>query len=196
MLSPRSIIIWLAFVLCSCGPQLPEYRDPLADLTTARGVDVPEDAPVKAAPPMALTLGSNVEAFLKYNDEGRAYAASVGAGQKLLAEADPQYLVRGAVAVVKLRYPKIVSVDDLASAARQRFGTTFVIDIKNKAGMFPGDKTTVEITVIALDAAQKPISRITGRGAVEIKPYVVPEIRVANDEALRDLTAKVERLLN
>lgn len=183
-------------VMTGCGPQLPEYRDPLADLSSARAADAPENAPVKVGSTVAITLGSNVERFLKYYDEGRAYAASVGASKQLLAEGDPQYLVDGAVAVIRRRYPKVRTVEDLASAARQRFATTFVVDIRTKAGMYPGDKTTSDITIIALDAQQKPISRITAHGEVEIRPYVPPQIREANDQALRELSGKAERLLN
>jgi hypothetical protein len=167
----------------------------LADLSTARGVDVPENVPVKAGASVALTLGSNVEKFLKYYDDGRSYAASVGASKELLAEGNPQYLVDGAVAAIRRRYPKIKTVDDLASAARQRIATTFVLDIKTKAGMYPGDQTTVDIIIIALDAQQKPISRITAHGATEIRPYQPPRIREANDLALKELNGKVERLL-
>ena len=179
-----------------CGPQAPQYVDPLADLSGARGDNVPTDVPVKAGASVALTLGSNVERFLKYHDDGRVYAASVGASKDLLEQGNPQYLVDGGVAILKRRYPKIKSFDDLASAAREHVATTFVLDIRTKAGMYPGDETTVDLTIIAFDAHQKPISKITARGATQIKPYAAPRIRDAHDQALAELTKKADRLLH
>jgi hypothetical protein len=182
--------------IIGCGPQPPQYRDPLADLSSARGVTVPENISVKAGPTVALTLGSNVERFLKYQDDGNAYAASLGFGKKLLDQGNPQHLVDGAVGILKRRYPKIKTVDDLASAASQRFSTTFVIDIQTKAGMYPGDHTTVDIVVIAFNAEQKPTSRIAARGATQIRPYESPRIREAHDQALTELSGKADQLLN
>lgn len=182
--------------VAGCGPQAPQYVDPLAELSGARGGGVPADIPVKAGATVALTLGSNIERFLKYHDDGIKYAASVGAGKNLLAEANPQYLVDGGVAILKRRYPKIRSFEDLDSAARERIATTFVLDIQTKAGMYPGDETTVDLTIIAFDAQQKPISRISARGATLIKPYAVPRIRDAHDQALSELAKKADRLLN
>jgi len=176
-----------------CGPSAPEYKGAVADLTAARDEAAPTDAPVKAGATTAVTFGSNVEAFLKYNDEGRKYAASVGAGQKLLDEADPQTLVDGSVNVLRRIYPKIVAVDSLAAARARKIDTTFAIDIRNKAGVWPGDQTTVDIDIVAFDARMKPVSRIVGRGAVQIKPYVVPEIGLANREALSSLDAKARQ---
>lgn len=196
--SRRLLLPCLLFMVAigGCGPQPPQYRDPLADLSSVRTGDVPADVAVKAGPTVALTLGSNVERFLKYHDDGNAYAASVGASKALLEEGNPQYLVDGGVAILKRRYPRIKSVQDLASAARDRVATTFVLDIQTKAGMYPGDHTTVELVLIAFDGAQKPISRITARGATEIRPYAAPRIRDAHDQALSELRGKAERLLN
>jgi hypothetical protein len=186
----------IAASLCACGPQAPEYRDPLSDLTTASSAAVPADAAVKAGPKVAVTLGSNVERFLKYHDEGNAYAASVGASRQLLEEGNPQYLINGSIDILRRRYPRIISVENLAAAARERVTTTLVVDIQTKAGMFPGDHTTVDLVVIAFDATQRPISRIAARGATEIRPYAPPRIREAHDQALAELAAKANRLLN
>jgi hypothetical protein len=182
--------------LGACGPQPPQYRDPLADLTSSIGASVQSDVPVKAGSKVLLTLGANVERFLKYHDDGIAYAASVGASKELLAEGNPQYLVNGAVDILRHRYPKIKDVESLAAAAREGATTTFVVDIQTKAGMYPGDNTTVDVTIIAFDAQQKPISRIAARGATEIRPYAPPLIRAAHDQALAELSKKANRLLN
>lgn len=189
-----SLIVMLP--LAGCGPQAPQYVDALADLGATPSANVPADVPVKAGATVALTLGSNIERFLKYHDDGNAYAKSVGASKDLLDQGNPQYLVDGGVAILKRRYPRIRSFDDVASAARERIATTFVLDIRTKAGMYPGDETTVDLTIIALDARQQPISRITGRGATEIKPYAAPRIREAHDRALSELAKKADRLLN
>jgi hypothetical protein len=190
-------ICLLALLAASgCGPQLPEYSDPLAEISKARGVSVPEDIAVKAGAAVAMTLGANVDRFLKYHDDGKAYAASVGASKKVLDESDPQYLLSGAVSILKRRYPKLRDFDDLASAGRARMSTTFVIDIQTKAGMYPGDYTTVDLVVIAFNDQQKPISRLSARGATAIRPYEPPRIREAHDQALAELSKKADRLLN
>ncbi|MFO1166757.1 MAG: hypothetical protein U1E19_01370 [Rhodoblastus sp.] len=191
----RAFFLMAAFapMLAGCGPSAPEYKGPVADLSASREDIAPMDAPVKAGAIQAVTLGSNVEAFLKYNDEGRKFAASVGAGQKLLDEADPQHLVDGSINVLRRIYPKIVAVDSLAAARAKKADTTFVVDIRNKAGIWPGDQTTVDIDIVAFDARMKPVSRIVGHGAIQIKPYVVPEIGLANREALSNLDAKARQ---
>lgn len=182
--------------LAACGPQAPTYRDPLADLSNARAEDAPLDAPVVAGQSVAFTFGSNVESFLKYHDDGVKFAASMGAGQKLLSDGDPQVLVDAGVALLRRRYRAIRPVDDLRSAERGRFSTTFVLDIKTKAGIWPGDQTTVDLIVIALDGKMKPTSRLMGHGAITIRPYVAPDMGEANRQAIADLNAKAERLLN
>ena len=120
-------LLLVCLILClfvsACGPQPPQYRDPLADLASTTGATVPTDLSVKAGPTVALTLGSNVERFLKYHDDGNAYAASVGANKALLEEGNPQYLVNGSIDILKRRYPRIKSVESLTSAGahgRQR----------------------------------------------------------------------------
>lgn len=195
-IQPHTALLFLLAIapgLAGCGPTAPEYKGPVADLAATREGAAPADAPVKAGAVQAVTLGSNAEAFLKYNDEGRKYAASVGAGQKLLDEADPQHLVDGAINVLRRIYPKIVAVDSLAAARARKADTTFVVDIRNKAGIWPGDQTTVDIDIVAFDARMKPVSRIVGHGAVQIKPYVVPEIGLANREALSNIDAKARQ---
>jgi hypothetical protein len=192
----RAILAGFAAMVAGCGPKAPEYQDALADLSHTRTSDVPLDVPVTAGPTQAVTFGSNVEAFLEYNDKGLKYAASVGASQKLLAEGSPQVLVDGAVGILRRRYPELKAVDDLATARRQKFATTFVVDIRNKAGIWPGDQTTIDLIIIAFDAQMKPVSRLVGHGAVTIKPYVVPEVGLANRQALADLDAKAQRLLS
>ncbi|MBV8393297.1 MAG: hypothetical protein JOY81_08955, partial [Alphaproteobacteria bacterium] len=78
MTSRRFFVAGVVMTLAGCGPQAPVYQDALADLSRTRTSDVPLDVPVTAGPTQAVTFGSNVEAFLKYNDAGLKYAASVG----------------------------------------------------------------------------------------------------------------------
>lgn len=188
-----ALVAALATGLAACGPTAPQYQDAVADLSAGQSTDAPLDAPVKAGAVPVVTLGSNVEAFLKYNDDGRKYAASVGAGEKLLNEADPQVLVDGGISVLRRIYPSLKAVENLAAAKKQKATTTFVLDIRNKAGMFPGDQTTVDLSIVAFDAGMKPVSRVVGRGAVTIKPYVVPEIGLANRQALEALDARARQ---
>ena len=167
-----------------------------ADISKARGADVPVDRPVVAGPTVALTLGSNVERWLKYQDDGAKFAASMGTSKRLLIEGNPQNVVNGGVAILRRRYPQIKTVDDLATAQLQHFATTFVFDIQSKWGMMPGSETTCDISIIALDAQQNPISRLVGHGVSVIRPYVEPNALEAPNNALLDLNAKANRLLN
>ena len=183
-----------AWSLAACGPQAPTYQDPLADLTSARGTSVPENAPVRAGATQAITFGSNVERFIKYHDDGLKFAASWGASQQTLNDNSPHYLVDGGVAILRQRYPAIRPVNDLATAQRDRIATTFVLDIQTKYGTVPGTQNTCEVSVIAFDAQQKPISRIVSRGAITIPGFVVPDTKKAFDMALADLRAKVDSL--
>lgn len=196
MFARRGFLFGSLVLLAGCGPQAPTYQDPLADISRARGADVAIDRPVQAGPTTAVTFGSNVERWLKYYDEGNKYAASVGVGPKLLADANPQNIVNGAVAVLRRRYPNIKAVNDLASAAREGIATTFVIDLASKWGMYPGAETTCDITIIAVDTRQQPISRIQAHGVMIIQPFVTPNPLEAPQKALADLDAKAQRLLN
>jgi hypothetical protein len=188
-------LVMAAEMLAGCGPQAPAYRDSLADLSTARGVDVPIDMAVTAGPRPAFTFGSNIDAFLKYHDDGVKFAATMGASKQLLADGDPQLLVDGGVSILRRHYPDIKPVEDLKSAARESFSTTFVLDIRTKAGIWPGDETTIDLMIIALDAQMKPVSRLMGHGATTIRPYQPPNVGEANRQAIADLDAKAARLL-
>ena len=182
-------------ILAGCGPQAPVYRDTLADLSKARAADVPLDIPVKAGPTTAFTFGSNVESFLKYHDDSIS-AVSSFASQKILSDANPQVLVDGGVSVLRRRYPAIKAVDDLKAAERAKISTTFVLDILTKHGIWPGDVTTIDIVVIALDGQMMPVSRLNGHGTLTVRPYVAPDVGAANRMAIADLAAKAQRLLN
>ena len=173
----------------------PPYQDPLADISGARGIDVPADVAVRAGPKVAFTFGSNVERWVKYQDDGAKFAASMGAGKKLLTDGDPQNIIDGGVTILRKRYPRIQLVDDLATAARQRYDTTIVFDVKSTRGILPGSETTSDLMFIVLDAQQRPVSRLTGRGTSVIRAYVTPSAREAPERALAELDAKSERLL-
>ena len=182
--------------LAGCGPAAPVYQDPLLGLSPVKGETVPPDVPIKAGKSVAWTFGANVEKYVDYSDKGEKFAASMGAGQKLLKEGDPQNLVNGGVALLRQHYPQIKPVQDLATAARQHVDTTFVLDIRVVAGIWPGDETTADLLLIAFDGQQKPVSRVSGHGAVKIKPYVTPEVGLCYNMAIQDLKTKADRLLS
>ena len=198
MVRRRTFLFGLASLLplSACGPQAPPYQDPLADISGARIGDVPVDAPVRAGTTVAYTVGSNVERWLKYVDEGNKYAASVGASQQLLAAGNPQNVINGAVAILRRRYPDIQLVDDLATAARRHIATTFALDIQSKWGALPGSEITSDIAIIAFDAQQHPVSRISGHGVSIVRPYVTPDPLEAPQKAIAELSAKADRLLS
>jgi hypothetical protein len=188
----------IALGVAGCGPQAPAYRDPLVDLAGGklRAEDVPLDAPVKAGRSVAWTFGSNATPFVDYSDAGARYAASVGASEQTLKKADPTVMIDGGVALLRSRYPNIKLINDLATAARQHIDTTFVLDLRVVWGIWPGDPITADIMLIALDAQQRPLSRMSGHGEVPIRAYVTPDPRPAYDHALLELKGKMDRLLS
>ncbi|CAN5922502.1 hypothetical protein BH11PSE3_BH11PSE3_28530 [soil metagenome] len=190
----RRMLLAATLAVGACGPQTPAYQDPLADLTSVKGAAVPENAPVQAGPTQAMTFGSNVERYIKFHDDGIKFAASMGAGPKVLKDSSPQYLIDGGTSILRQRYPAIRPVDDLATAQRERIATTFVLDIKTTFGTVPGTKNTCEITLIAFNAQQQPISRIVSRGEITIPGFVVPDVKAAYDMALTNFKAKVDSL--
>ncbi|MCA0303602.1 MAG: hypothetical protein LCH95_14455 [Proteobacteria bacterium] len=182
--------------VAACGPTAPEYRDPLADLTSAQGAAVPENVPVRAGATVGLTTSNNVEQFLKYSQDGVKFAASMGASQALLKDGDPQYVVNTSIAIVRERYPQLQPVPDLATAQARHFDTTFVLDLRTKAGTMPGTRTTCDIILIAFDAQMRPISRIASHGYWTIPGYQTPDPKAAYNMALADFRSKAAQLLS
>ena len=63
--------------LAGCDGPPPDYDDPLKDLHTLPASSAPLDAPAKVGSPVALTLGSNIERLLQYNDASNIALASL-----------------------------------------------------------------------------------------------------------------------
>ena len=182
---------------CAGGP---DYVDPLAGLAKVPAASVPQDAPVTVQDPVALVPSENsaknldMSAEFEQSANGKLVKALVS--DRIWADGDPQQLVNGAVGVLRRRFPKIVLVDDLATARRRGFRTTFVVDIQFHHLVSAFDTNHVAITYIVMDAGEKPVSRIVGEGKSGTSyGSMDPHFRDAVAMSVADLEAKATQLL-
>jgi hypothetical protein len=176
----------------------PKYVDSLSTLKDTSAASVPLDVPVTAGSSIALVLGANIELVLKQGDDRKGLYTMFGMGQSAAAKEDnPQYLVTNAISTLRLKYPRIEPVDDLAAAAQRKFSTTIVVDFRAVFGQMSGQTTSATITVIFLDENQKPISRFETSGSGVIPyPATTTRFREAADTALAEFREKAIRLMH
>jgi hypothetical protein len=160
-----AFVIAAALAGCAGGP---DYIDPLAGLTKVPAASVPQDVPVTVEEPVALVPSENsaknldMAAEFTESANGRLVKSLVSAD--IWADGDPQRLINGTVGVLRRRYPKIVLVDDLATAQQRGFRTTIVVDIQSHHLVSAFDTNRVTITLIAMDSGLRPVSRIVAEG--------------------------------
>lgn len=187
----------LALALAGCAGN-PEYTDPLAGLTSIPAASVPQDVPVTVEQPVALVPSENSARLLNFAQQfkdDKLLQALVP--PTLQADGDPQYLVNGAVNVLRRRYPGMVLVEDLRTARQRGFRTTFVMDIQAHHLVTAFDRNQIHLTVIAMDASQRPVSRIVAEGASGTTyGSMDAHFRDAVAMAVGNLEAKTARLLN
>jgi hypothetical protein len=195
MATRRGFVIGGGLVLAGCGGPPPDYVDPLKDLHNLPASSAPLDAPAKVGPPAALVLGSNIEKLLQYND-----AAAKGVQSMLLVntaaleDGNVQYLINGAVQVLRRRWPQLVAVDDLATAARRKFASSIVLDIAVVLASRTGQSTTARVTAILLDAGENPLSRLEASGTTTVGfPAATPLFKEASNIALQGFQDKLSR---
>jgi hypothetical protein len=193
--SRRTFVIGGALALAGCGGPPPDYNDPLKDLHTLPASSAPLDAPAKVGSPVALVPGSNIEKLLQYND-----AAAKGVQSMLLVntaaleDGNVQYLISGAVQVLRRRWPDLASVDDLATAVRRKFTSSIVLDVAVVLGARTGQSTTARLTAILLDAAENPLSRLESSGTTTVGfPAVTSRFKEASNIALQEFQDKLSR---
>lgn len=195
MATRRSFVIGGALALAGCGGPPPDYVDPLKDLHTLRASSAPLDTPAKVGSPVALVPGSNMERLLQYND-----AAAKGVQSMLLVntaaleDGNVQYLITGATVALRRRWPDLVLVDDLATAASRKFTNTIVLDIAVVLGSHTGQDTTASVTAILFDARETPLSRVEASGTTTVGfPAVTPRFKEASNIALQGFQDKLSR---
>jgi hypothetical protein len=188
----------MAVVLAGCSGN-PTYQDPLAKLTNLPAASVPLDAPVRVEPPVALVPSENAATTVEAAKEvdQSLWLSKAMVPTQIWAEGDPQYLVDAAVAVLRRRHPQLVLVDDLATAKQRGMHTTFVLDIQVHHLVTAFDTNSVDITLIVMDANQRPVSRFVGHGTSGTNyGSMDPHFDVAVRTAVQDFEAKAARLLN
>jgi hypothetical protein len=87
-------------------------------------------------------------------------------------------------------------VDDLATAKRRGFRTTFVVDVQSHHLTTAFDTNHVAMTYIVMDADQNPLSRFTGEGTSNgVYGSMDAHFRDAVAMATANLDAKATQLL-
>lgn len=187
-----------AATLTACNTDLAPvtYVDPLADLHTRLGATAPLDAPAKAGPTVALVYGSNIERLLQHKEDADKILKQFGplTNTSAMSDIDPQPLITGGIAVLRVKYPGIKPLDDLAAARAQRFSTTIVLDFRQVLGKTVGHRTTASLYAVFLDARLVPISRIevTGEGIMGAIGWTY-KFREASDKAVLMFKEKVDQ---
>lgn len=193
-----SLALALAGATAACAPiEPPRYVDPLAKLHNVPASSVPLDVPVKLQEPVGLVVSENGELFLNYAAAGETgLRSAMIVNETASKDLDPKYVVNQIVGLLKRRYPRIDLVEDLASARKIGKKGVFLVDIQTTIGQSTGQTTTVQLTLIIVDAKQTPISRITGTGqGVLGYPAFDARVKQASDMALQQLEAKLALVL-
>lgn len=185
-------------VLTACTPvEPPRYVDPLARLYNAPASSVPQDVPVKLQEPVGLVTSENGEAYLAYAAAGEEHLRKhILVNEIASKDLDPKFLANEIVAMLKRRFPGIELLDDLASARKAKKKGTILVDMQTTIGQYTGQTTTVQLTVILFDGAQKPVSRIvaTGQGVLGY-PAWDARVKEASTLALQQLDQKLSAVL-
>jgi hypothetical protein len=194
----RALLLGLsALLLGACAGPPPQYQDALTGLHNLPGAAAPLDVPVTAGPTVALVVGANIEKVLQQKADGDKILKSFGplTNTMQVADSDPQYIITGAISILRQRYPQLQPVDDLATAAQRKFATTIVLDFTLRPGSMSGKQTTANLVAIAFDARQQPLSRIETSGTTTIGyPAYTTRLREASDIALAAFKEKVDSL--
>lgn len=193
-----SVITATLLALASCNYDLP-YQDPLAKLTNVPAASVPLDVPVRVEQPVALVPSENSAATIQATQEWMETHPLTQAlvPTQIWAEGDPQTMLNAVVAVLRRHYPKLVLVEDLATARQRGMRTTLVLDIQVHHLVTAFDTNSVTILLIAMDATQRPVSRLVARGTSGTNyGSMDPHFDQAVIRAVQDFDAKVGQLLN
>jgi hypothetical protein len=193
---PRRVLLLAPLALAAgCDTAPPFYIDPGARLADVPGGDAPLDKPAHVAPPVALVASAPTRRLLRSSEPPRvATGAAPGLNTVIAvaADADPQYFVSAAMGVLRKRWPDLVLVDDLPAAREGKFQTTLVLDLRAYQPA-SADTDHADITLVVMDATQKPLSRILAQGTSNT---FSAHFRDAVDAAAQQLEQKISQLLN
>jgi hypothetical protein len=192
---PRCAVL---VILAGCA-SAPAYQDPTAALADVPGGDAPLDKPAHVEQPVALVASAPTRRLVRSgggeigNLGGNAQGVRVLAQTTSVADADIQYFFAAMIRVLKERYPSLELVDDLAAARERKFRTTLVLDLRAYRPTAASDTNRADITLVVLDAAQNPLSRIVVQGA---SGGVGGRLQDAVDMAVEQFEQKTSQLLN
>ncbi|HTZ36898.1 MAG TPA: hypothetical protein VMB84_12775 [Stellaceae bacterium] len=203
MIERRRLLLLAPLALAAgCAPAAAP-QDPAQPLADVPGGDAPLDKPAHVAAPVALVASAPTRRLL------RAGAVGVGGelgdlggnaqGARALlrstapSDGDIQYFLAAMIRVLTERYPNLERVDDLAAARAGGFRTTLVLDLRAFRPSAAADANRADATLVVLDAAQKPLTRIAAQG---MSGGVGGRLSDAIDAAAAELAQKTAKLLN
>lgn len=192
---PRRLLLAAPLMLVAgCDATPPAYSDPAAGLADVPGGDAPLDKAVHVEAPVALVASAGSKRLLRSAQPPVTAAAGTAPGVRVAAaaEADPQYFVATAMNVLKNRYPDLTLVDDLPAAREAKVKTTLVLDLRSYRPTASSETNHADITLVVMDATQKPLSRILAQGTSNAFDA---RLRDAMDAAAGQLQQKIEKLL-
>jgi hypothetical protein len=196
MISRRHMIA-AALFLAGCDTELPK-EDPLKGLANVTADSVPADAPAHVELPVALVPSQSSAATLAAYDQFMATSPVTRAmvPSDILAEGDPRRFVTSAVGVLRRRFPKLELADDLATARARGFRSSLVLDLHEHHLVTAFDTNHAIITLVVMNAAQNPVSRIVAEGTSRTTyGSMNPHWGEAVDAAARVFEDKISRLL-
>jgi len=186
---------------------VPRYTDPLAGLFNMPAAAVPNDVAVdyytpkvertgggaRAVLTMALVPGANFSRLRAYHQAFAASSSGIFSSSSTVRDLDIQPVLRQAVEQLKVRYPWLELMEDLAAADAANVSLTLVFDIRSTLGVRSGDATEVQLDCIVFDERRKPVSRIAVEGRATASS--VPGFQEAAADALSRLDSKARMYL-
>jgi len=192
----------LAALAGCAGPPPPTYVDAFKGVYNTSAASVPADKPVTMRQPVGIIFSQNVEAYIGFVADTKAYWASVIpttlTNTVAVADSDPTYFAGRVLGVLKSHFPDAQQVHDFNQAVASGKKSVCLIDLHMKPLEPYGDRTTrVDIDAYLFDAQMNPVSKLSGHGEHAV-PFGSgnPGIQDSIDQALRALDARMAALVH
>jgi hypothetical protein len=195
-LIPSLVALMLALSACT-GPPPPAQIDAFTNIYNQSAANVPTDAPMTLAQPVAFITSENVERYIGHLKTTNEYWASVVpstlTNTAIIADTDPTYFSHQILAMLKRRYPDLQYVHDFREAVSLGKKGVILIDLRVKQMEPYGDRTyKIDIDAYFFDSAMNPVSKLNGHSEYKV-PFAAMEVKFQahTDEAIANLESKM-----